>query len=253
MTTFFPSISAERRDEDFYLQIARGQVPGHSTVNIYGYQPLIGTTFLPVWENATQYAYPAVATKMNLAGTAGDTATIRIEGLGASYEPVAENLALNGATPVQTANTYLRISGMRVAVGSATNPAGVVTLKDLTNTTIYAQINAGVGRTQAAIYTVPAGHTFFLWRIDIFTSLNGNDYATYQNKTISPAGVVQLTQQAPFPTSYNVRRMMPRPFTEKTDIQLMAKVQTGTGAVSISQEGILIKGAAAGAPGVPWI
>ena len=105
----------------------------------------------------------------------------------------------------------------------------------------------------AAIYTVPAGHTFFLWRIDIFTSLNGNDFATYQNKTVSPTGVVQLTQQAPFPTSYNVRRMMPRPFTEKTDIQLMAKIQTGTGAVSISQEGILIKGAAAGAPGVPWI
>lgn len=253
MSNFYPSISAERRAEEFHLQVARGQVPGHSVVNIYGYQPSISTTFLPVWENATQYTYPVAATQMNLVGTAGDTATIRIEGLDAAYETVVENVVLNGATSVTTTNSFLRINGMRVAVGSATNPANAVLLQDLTNTITYAKINAGVGRTQAALYTVPAGHTFYLSRIDVFTSLNGNDYCTYQNKTISPAGVVQLTQQAPFPTSYNVQRVMPRPFAEKTDIQLMAKVQSGTGAVSISQEGYLIKGAAAGAPGTPWI
>ena len=253
MANFYPSISSERRAEEFYLQVARGQVPGHSTVNIYGYQPSVGTTFLPIWENATQYTYPVAATKMNLVGTAGDTATIRIEGLDAAYEMISENLALNGSTPVQTANTYLRINSMRVTVGSATNPSNAVLLRDLTNTITYAKINAGVGRSQAAIYTVPAGHTYYLERVDIFTSLNGNDFCTYQNKTISPTGVVQLTQQAPFPTSYNVNRVIPRPFAEKTDIQLMAKIQTGTGAVSISQEGYLIKGATAGAPGTPWI
>ena len=235
------SMTEHGRSEPFDLQVARGLIKYHSTVNIYGYQPSVGTTSIPVWENATAYTYPVAATKMNLAGTAGDTATITINGLDASYNIISENLALNGSTPVQTANSYLRINSMVVAIGSATNPAGVVTLKDLTNTTIYAQINAGVGRTQAAIYTVPAGYTYYLQRVNIYTSLNGNDYVTYQNKTISSAGVVQLTQQAPFPASYNVQRVMPRPFTEKTDIQLMAKIQSGTGAVSISQEGYLIK------------
>ena len=237
----YSSATRQGSYEPFDLQVARGQIDGHSTVNIYGYQPAVAQTFIPLWENATAYTYPVAATKMNLAGGNGDTATITIVGLDANYAPISENVVLNGVTPVTTTKSYLRINSMNVAVGSATNPAGVVTLKDLTNTTIYAQINAGVGRTQAAIYTVPAGYTFFLSRIDINTSLNGNNFATYQNKTISPAGVVQLTQQAPFAINYHTQRVMPRPFTEKTDIQLMAKVNSTTGAVSVSQEGYLIK------------
>ena len=141
------SMTEHGRSEPFDLQVARGLIKYHSTVNIYGYQPSVGTTSIPIWENATAYTYPVAATKMNLAGTAGDTATITINGLDASYNIISENLALNGSTPVQTANSYLRINSMVVAIGSATNPAGVVTLKDLTNTTIYAQINAGVGRS----------------------------------------------------------------------------------------------------------
>lgn len=239
----YSSATRQGAYEPFDLQVARGQILEHSTVNIYGYQPAVATAFIPVWENATDYTYPVVATKMHLAGTAGDTATILIVGLDANYVQISETLALNGATPVTTVNTYLRINGMQVATGSATNPSGVVTLKDLTDTTIYAQINAGVGRTQAAIYTVPAGYTFFLSRIDVNTSLNGNNFATYRNKTVSPNGVVQLTQQAPFAINYHTQRVMPRPFLQKTDIQLQCKVNANTGVVSISQEGYLIKNA----------
>lgn len=148
---------------------------------------------------------------------------------------------LDGATPVTTVKSYLRVNSMQVTVGSATNPSGVVTLKDLTNTTIYAQINTGVGRTQAAIYTVPAGYTFYLSRVDGNTSLNGNNYCTYRNRSASTTGVVTLTQQAPFAISYNAQRVMPRPFAEKTDIQLQAKVNSSTGEVSFSAEGYLIK------------
>lgn len=237
----FSSQTSFGKNEPFDLQVARGQIPGHSTVNIYGYQPSVATTFIPVWENATAYTYPVSATQMHLAGSAGDTASILISGLDSGYSPISETLVLNGATAVTTVKSYLRINGMQVTVGSATNPSGVVTLKDLTDTTIYAQINAGVGRTQAGIYTVPAGFTFYLSRIDVNTSLNGNNFATYQNKTISPTGVVQLTQQAPFAINYHTQRVMPRAFTEKTDVQLMCKVNSTTGAVSISQEGYLIK------------
>lgn len=239
----YSSATRQGAYEPFDLQVARGQIDGHSTVNIYGYQPAVATSFIPVWENATAYTYPVAATQMNLAGTAGDTATITIVGLDANYAVISENVVLNGATPVTTTKSYLRINSMSVALGSATNPAGVVTLKDLTNTTIYAQINAGVGRTQAGIYTVPAGYTFFLQRINIYTSLNGNNYATYQNKSIASNGVVQLTQQAAFAASYEARRIMPRPILEKTDIQLLAKVNSSTGSIAISQEGYLIKNA----------
>lgn len=241
MTTPFISQTQYGKFEDFDLQVARGQIQGHSTLNIYGYQTAIGTSFIPVWENATAYTYPAAATQMHLAGSNGDTASIVIQGLDANYNMISETAVLNGTTAVTTVKSYLRINSLRVSVGSATNPAGVVTLKDLTDTIIYAQINTGVGRSQAAIYTVPAGYTFYLSRIDINTSLNGSNFATYQNKTVDVNGVVQLTQQAPFAINYHTQRVMPRPFLEKTDIQLQCKVNSTTGAVSISQEGYLIQ------------
>jgi len=241
MTTPFISQTQYGKFEDFDLQIARGQIQGHSTLNIYGYQTAVATSFIPVWENATVYTYPVAATQMHLAGSSGDTASIVIQGLDANYNMISETLVLNGATAVTTVKSYLRINSMRVSVGSATNPSGVVTLKDLTDTTIYAQINAGVGRTQAAIYTVPAGYTYYLSRIDINTSLNGNNFATYQNKTTDVNGVVLLTQQAPFAINYHTQRVMPRPFAEKTDIQLQCKVNSSTGAISVSQEGYLIQ------------
>lgn len=226
--------------EPFELQVARGQIAFHSVVNIYGYQPAVATAFLPVWENATAYTYPVAAMTMYLSGSSGDTAQITIVGLNASYVPITDVVTLNGTTPVATTKQFFRINSMFVSVGSATNPAGAVYLKNSGGTVTYAQINAGVGRTQAAIYTVPAGYTFFLERVNVYTSLNGNDYVTYQNRTVSPAGVVQITQQAPFAMGYEAMRVFPRPFLEKTDIQLQCKIKSGTGEVGVAQEGVLI-------------
>ncbi len=233
----YSSATRQGAYEPFDLQVARGQVDGHSTVNIYGYQPSVGTTFIPVWENATAYTFPTVASIMNVTGTDADTAKILVIGLDANYALISETVTLNGTTPVPTVNSYFRINSMQVTSG---NPAATVTLTNGSGT-VYAKINSGVGRTQGAIYTVPAGYTYYLQRVNIYTSLNGNDYVTYQNKTISSSGVVQVTQQAPFAVSYEAIRIMPRPIPEKTDIQLMCKVQSGTGAIAVAQEGYLIK------------
>jgi hypothetical protein len=236
------SITRSGRYEPFDLQIARGQIAGHSTLNIYGYQTSVTSTFIPLWENASAYTYPASATQMHLAGTSGDTAVIQINGLDANYNQISEQLKLNGATAVTTAKSYLRINSMSVSTGSATNPSGAVTLKDLTDTTTYAQINTGIGRTQSGIYTVPAEYTFYLSRIEGYTSFNGNNanYVNYRNYSVSSTGVVTVTQQAPFTQFYHVQRVMPRPFAEKTDIQIQASTSTGTAAISVSFEGYLI-------------
>ena len=237
------SISKMGQYEPFDLQVARSQIMGHSTVNIYGYQTAVTTSFIPLWEVASAYSYPSTAITMNLAGSAGDTAKINIVGLDANYRQISEILTLNGATAVPTVNQYFRINSLSVSSGSATNPSGVVTLKDVTNTTTYAQINTGIGKTQAAIYTVPAGYTFYLSRVDGYTSFNGNNanYITYRNQSISSSGVVTVTQQSPFTQFYHAQRVMPRPFAEKTDIQIQCATSTGTAAVSLALEGFLIQ------------
>lgn len=247
----YSSVTRVGTYEPFDLQVARGQIDAHSTVNIYGFQVAVTTTNIPVWEVAGAYAYPAAATTMNLVSsvnTGGDLSgtTILIQGLDANYAVISETLALTGTTVAVTTNSYLRITSMSVAsVTGGTSPTGTITLKDLTNTTTYAQINPSIGRSQMAIYTVPAGYTFYLSRIDAYTSANGSsaDWVQYRNVSTTSAGVTQLTQQAPFTNWYHAQRVMPRAFAQKTDIQLQAKTSANTYAVSIAAEGYLIKNA----------
>jgi hypothetical protein len=243
------SISRFGLIEPFDLQVARGQITGHSTVNIYGFGSAITTATIPAWENATAYTFPVAATTMNLVSTintGGDKTgtTILIQGLDANYAAISETLTLNGTTNVVTTKSFLRINNMSVSsVTGGAAPTGVITLKDLTDTTTYAQIAASFGRSQMSIYTVPAGNTFYLSRIDAYAAANGSsaDYITYSNTTYSSTGVVQYTQQAPFVGNYHAQRVMPRPFLQKTDIVLRFKTSANTYAVAVAAEGYLIK------------
>jgi len=239
------SVTVQGAYEPFDVQVARGQVMGHSTVNIYGFQVSVTTTNIPIWEVAGAYAYPASATTMNLASSVntGDDlsgTTILIQGLGAGYVLQSETLALTGTTVAVTTKSYLRINSISVTAGT---PTGTITLKNLANSVTYAQINPSIGRSQMAIYTVPAGYTFYLSRIDAYTSANGSsaDWVQYRNVNTTSSGVTTLTQQAPFTNTYHAQRVMPRPFAEKTDIQLQAKTSANTYAVAIAAEGYLIK------------
>jgi len=238
------SITRQSKTEPFDLQVARGQVYGHSVLNIYGYQAAVGTSFVPVWEGNTAYTFPSSAIQMHLASSvntgADTTSSVTINGLDANYNQISETLKLNGTTAVTTVKYYFRINSMAVTAGA---PTGNITLKDTTDTTLYAEILAGNGRTLMGIYTVPAGYTFYLSRIDINTSLNANPagYATYQNYQTTSTGVSTVTIIAPFTNNYHTQRVMPRAVAEKTDIQLQAKASTGTAALTVSQEGYLIK------------
>jgi hypothetical protein len=230
--------------EPFDLQVARGQIAFHSTVNIYGFQVAVTTANIPIWEVAGAYAYPASATVMHLTSSVNTGAdlsgtTVLIQGLDANYNQISESVALTGTTVAVTTKEFLRINGMAVTAGV---PTGTITLKNVANNVTYAQINPSIGRSQMSIYTVPAGFTFYLSRVDAYTSANGSsaDWIQYRNVQTSPSGVITLTQQAPFTNTYHAQRVMPRGFPEKTDIQLQAKTSANTYAVSIAGEGYLI-------------
>jgi len=75
----------------WYMQVARGLVPGVSSVNIFGYQSAVGTTFIPIWENTTAYpAYPSSAAIQYLwsSSSSDTTNTILVQGLDGSYNQI---------------------------------------------------------------------------------------------------------------------------------------------------------------------
>lgn len=231
--------------QDWYLAVARNQIPGAAQTNIYGYQAAVTTSTIPLWENATTYTYPASASTMLLySSSASDTAvSILINGLDTNYDLQSETLVLtNGATGVTSVKSYRRINGISV-VGS-NNPVGTIYLSNAGKTTTYAQIAIGEGRSQMSIYTVPNGYTFYLTRVNGYVSPNNNAnfYCDYSVWTRNVNGIETVLQQAPFVNTYQTVRISPRPYLQKTDIQWRAKMSAGTSIVSIGVEGILIQG-----------
>jgi len=208
----WPSITKAGRYEPFELQVSRGGITNHSPVNIlaYGTTPSTANLFRTVWENmsTTDYVFPSSAITMNLVSdTVGDTATITIVGLDANYNPLTENLILNGTTNVPTVKQYFRINSIFVSTGSATNPTGNITLSNTGGTVTYAKIGtatvngttSSIGISQMAIYTVPAGFTFYGIRYGAYSSFNGNtaNYTTYRAVSNLSSGVQRIIVQTP--------------------------------------------------------
>jgi hypothetical protein len=202
--------------------------------------------------STTDYVFPSSAITMNLVSdNAADTATITIVGLDASYNPLTENLTLNGTTNVPTVNQYFRINSIFVSTGSATNPSGNITLSNTGATVVYAKIGtatvggatSSIGISQMAVYTVPAGNTFYGIRYGAYSSFNGNtsNYTTYRAVSNLSSGVQRIIVQTPFNTSYEVQRHFPFPYVAGTDLRFqIASSAAAAATVSINIGGVLI-------------
>jgi hypothetical protein len=236
------SISRVGTTEPFELQISRGQISGHSVINIFGFATAIGTSFTTPWELANTNALPLIsaASQLDVASSdAGDTTQIvQLQGLDADYNLITENVSLNGTTTVTTSSSFKAINGFITISG---NCAGNVTAK--ISTVVYAQITAGTGRNQAAIYTVPAGHSFYLSRIDAFsaTATGASKYVTFLNKNTFSDGRVFNVAETTFAQRMDIMRVLPFKVSEKTTVEFQAKLNSTTGEVGIFGEGFLVK------------
>jgi hypothetical protein len=238
--------------EPFDLQIARGQVDGHSVISIFGYSTLVGSTAQgPLWEGLTlsggNYVYPSTAAPLVLVSDSASDNTTRsviINGLDANYNILTETIALNGTSNVTTTGSFLRINSMEMF--NSTNTGNITAS---ISSTVYAKIAAGVGQTQMSIYTVPAGYTFYLTysQYDASIGFTSSNYmiAAEWNKLNSgtQSGQITLTHQSTFVQKQEVLfNNSPIPHAEKTDLQFTVKANTGSPfTVSCYQGGYLIK------------
>lgn len=240
---FYPSITQYERTEPFELQVARGLIDGHSSINIQGYNVAQGNTFRAVWEksNTTDYVYPATAVAMAFTSSLSETLTMRVEGLDANYEIKTAIVTFTASTTgvVTTGtNLFFRINAMQIISGNAAD-----TIVATNNGMTYAQINSGTGRSQASIYSVPAGYTFYLIRAQAFTTNNGAQFCTYRVWSQTLTGGIStpnVVLSAPFTQNYSSTRIIPRGYAQKTDIQWQLS-QSNPAPGSIQLEGVLIK------------
>jgi len=254
--SYFPPIAGNTQyigAAPWEIQVARGAVPGASQVNIFAFSDSVKTTLYTLWEltGTTQYAFPASAVTMTLASTSASDntrATILVSGLNSTWDAITETVTLNGTSNVTTTNQFLRINNMimtSTGTGQTTN-VGTITAKN--GGVTYSQISVGVGRSQAAVYSVPNGYTMYLGSINAFNgdaaAGNAINYQVKSTNNTQTNPVTLTVLQTAWDSKYQVIRNNPFPYTQKTDIQWQFSTASGTHSVGLILQGVLISNTA---------
>jgi hypothetical protein len=268
MAFFYPSITSEDATEPFELQVARGQIPGHRSVTVFGYNGDVDQTEVTVWPHTGLIAHPATAIQMKVSSTnAADTSagtgarTVLIEGLNASYNETSEVVTLTGQTAVTTVNSYLRINYATVATaGSGQSAAGDIYIGTGTVTagvpaTVYDIIKFNYNDTVTGHYTVPAGYTAYLMQ-GMFSAGQASGSTSIQGRLLT-ASADGIRRTAAITTLNNgvadYAFDFPIAIPEKTDIEATAIGSANNNSCSSMFVLLLVAGAPAAAPGTPRI
>jgi len=234
------------------LAIAKGEVNGYSVLNVFGYQPAVGTSDICVWEDAAPYVFPTSAVTMTVVSTSASDDTglgkVIISGLDADYNILVEVVDLDGVNPVTTTNAFLRINNVRLSVAGLNQVTNIGTITVSHAGVTYAKILPSVGQTQMSQYTVPNGYSFYLTRVNSYAQQNGgtNNFNTYS--VVASNSVSYTVLQSPYFQIYEAMRVGPFKYSEKTSVQWRSRTNTNTSAVGMVIEGYLVKNTIQGEP-----
>ena len=242
------------------IPIANGDVDGYSAIHKFGRNPSIGNTPETIWMHGGVYEYIDVGSASTLYAysddsedsASGDGArTITILGLDNNFDEIEETVTVGGAA---TTLEFLRVyrAFVYTAGSSNTNEGDVLISTGAGGSgTVLADIGTigtgttfGLGQTQLALYTIPAGKTGYLttWNVGC---------APMNNKATVVLKSRELDGDAPFRTKdivdlvggYHTQNYsIPLRFPEKTDIEVVASGDTST-IISSSFDVILVDNA----------
>lgn len=166
--------AAQRSALGAALELANGVFSGYSHINKFGKSTNVDSGVdTDIWDRANAvddddiWTAPTQARIHNIASSSGSddgdpvgvgARTLRVFGLTSwGAKEVSEDITLDGVTPVATSNAYVIIHRMQVLTKGATAAnVGIITATAAVDGTVTAQINAGEGQTQMAIYGVPS-------------------------------------------------------------------------------------------------
>lgn len=205
MTTI-SSITRQGTFEPFGLQVSRGQIQGHTSVIVFGYNADVDTSEESVWPDGGTVPHPTVAAVLKISSSSTDDAaagtgarTVYISGLDGSYNTVSETVTLNGQTEVETDNSYLYVNQFYVVTaGSGGANAGNINAGTGTVTAgvpavLYDIIATGYNNRTTAHYCVPAGYTGYLVEGLITAGqASGSTSVTAYLKQHGPDGILRV-------------------------------------------------------------
>ena len=211
--------------------------------------------------NSLNQTVPSSATVMQVASTsASDDLTstgaevVRISGLNSDWNPITEDVTLNGVADVATTNSFLRINEVLVVrSNNGANDAfniGTISINETghdgsgnPNTEVYATIEIGKNKSTLGIYSVRAGYSFTSTHYKV-TADTGGKTITAQNElsfvglSVPKFNLVDLTFEETA-TNFDLDGIPNVP--EKSDILISSQTSSGSGRCVIWWSGILFR------------
>ena len=238
------SISQVGTSEPFELQLARGQIPGHSFVHRMGRvrsmsQSQTGT----VWDvDDTLYPWSAWDTEGTVslarANPADAGKNVIIQGLDADFNFIEEKVTLTAATGNVSSNTYTRLDLIRMN-GTSANVGAVTITK---GAVVVGFMAAGVGQSLMGVYTVPAGYNAYITK-GVMTVQSGADATgTFYYRLPGDRFFIGHTFEVAG-SEYSYEFTVPLALPEKTDVDVRATVRSNNAEVTAAYDIILIKNA----------
>jgi hypothetical protein len=238
------------------LAIALDLVANTTFIRKFGANRSVDTGSVPesIWSGGGLYPWPAAPVLLEVLGGALDVSpsagawTVEVHGLDANWESQVAVVTLNAATPVAIPTiTWRRVFRARVVTaGSGGVNAGAITIRVASGGTTLALIEAGLGQTTMAIYTIPAGCTGYITQIrssvvrdsPSVTIVSAIAFFVRDNAVANAAWNMRLEQTA----GQSVRTAVPGKLTEKTDIDSRVMYVSASSAQVVAEfEIVLVK------------
>lgn len=238
------SISQVGTSEPFELQVARGQIPGHSALHKFGAVPSMSVnTTGTVWDiNDTLYPWSAWDSAGTLTVDRADASdaekTVTIIGLDADYKEISENVVLSAATGNPTTKSYIRVYRAYMYNGSTTNVGDIDVKKGATT---VARITADKGQTLMGVYTVPAGYTGYITQgvmsVQSGADATGDFFVRYGGQLAFRIAHTFEVASADYFYAFHIPFALP----EKSDVDIRASLRSNNARVTAAFDMILIK------------
>mgnify|MGYP001073521094 CR=1 FL=1 len=205
------------------IPISAGELSGYSHINKFGFSSNIGFGggYHTIWNSGGLYSYASSAT---IAAVTSDDAldngaVITLTGLDANYLPVTEDITIGGAAGTQL---FLRVYRALVKTPSAGQSTNVGKISISVDSGNRAEIFEGNGQTLMAVYTVPAGKTGYLMKLQASPDKNTDVLFKLVTREFNGAFLTKgLFGTFGVPVAYDYP--VPLRFPEKTDIEIQGK------------------------------
>jgi hypothetical protein len=257
MATIFSSVTRQGATEPFELQVARGQIQGHTNFCQFGFNSAVGTSYETVWIEGGTYAFPAAAAVMKISSSSATddkdstgAHTVLIEGVDASYNLISEVVTLEGQAPQNTTNSYLRVNKLTIlTAGSGGTSAGAIyagtgDVTDGVPAVVVNRTGVNSNESESAFYTVPDGYTAYITRWTMSSANTEGNASTQFALRVRPYGGVfgfKALYYIPGNGIYECEAFYPVGIPGKSDIEVRAAASAGSAFASTQLQILLVK------------